>query len=262
MGAVRMQKKLMELAGSDDKFSLFRSHPPSKDRAAELATLIGNNEQAKPLLAQEMIALNLPDSDDEDDDTAVAAAPSTSAGDRASLVKPLPASLEPIQGFSLERYAAYVNELSAAGDAGEQGIYRKYQLTEASSQKLNDAWVERMQKDTGLTVAYGRAYLEASVGPKAAWGKAAAQAKYGGPPVTGEPPISQADWIELSRLQTRLYTQNKDYTVAAAKFAEATQAKGLSPYDFQVASAWWHQLAGQNAKRGDLKLLQSLASKD
>jgi Zn-dependent protease with chaperone function len=257
MGAVRLQKKLLELAGNNDSFSLFRTHPPSKDRAAELEALIAKNEQAKPLLSQPLVALNLPqDSDDEDEETT----PAPNTAGRVALAAPSAASLEPIQGFSLERYATYVNELAAAPDTQHAKVYAKYKLTEASAGKLNDAWVKRMQEDSALAVQYGIVYLETAIGPFAPHAKAAAEAQRTGKAVAGEAPIPQADWIALSKSQRDAYTTHKDYKLAAEEFAKATRAKGYSPYDFHLASTWWFTLARQKASAGDTSLLQKLHS--
>ena len=260
LGAVRLQKKLLELAGSDDNFSLFRTHPPSKDRAAELETLIAKNEAAKPLLGQPLVALNLPqdnnDDDEEDDGSKTTASGNAS---RTALAQPSAASLLPIQGFSLERYASYVNELGAAPENQHAKVYAKYKLTEASAGKLTDAWVQRMQEDGALAVQYGMVYLENAVGPFARHAKAAAEAQRTGKAVAGEEPIPQADWIALTKSQSAAYANNKDYKLAAEEFAKATRAKGYSAYDFQLASSWWFAVARQKASAGDTSLLQKLS---
>lgn len=67
LAAVRLQNKLLELAGGDDQFSLFRSHPPSKDRAAELEGAIQKDPASKPLLTQPQVALHLPPEEEEED---------------------------------------------------------------------------------------------------------------------------------------------------------------------------------------------------
>jgi Zn-dependent protease with chaperone function len=258
LGAVRLQKKLLELAGNND-FSLFRTHPPSKDRAAELESLIAKNDQAKPLLGQPLVALNLPqdtDDDDEDNGSKTTASGNTS---KTALVQPSAASLLPIHGFSLERYASYVNELGAAPDSQHAKVYAKYKLTEASASKLNDAWVQRMQEDSALAVHYGMVYLENAVGPFAGHAKAAAEAQRTGKAVAGDAPIPQADWIALTKSQSAAYASNKDYKLAADAFAKATRAKGYSPYDFQLASSWWFAVARQKANAGDTSLLQKLS---
>jgi Zn-dependent protease with chaperone function len=260
MGAVRLQKKLLELAGNDDNFSLFRTHPPSKDRAAELEILIAKNDQAKPLLAQPLVALNLPqDTDDDEEDDSKATASGNAS--RTALAQPNVASLAPILGFSLERYASYVNELGAAPDNQQAKVYAKYKLTETSASKLTDAWVQRMQEDSALAQHYGVVYLEAAVGPFARHAKAAAEAQRTGKAVAGEAPIPQADWIALTKSQSAAYANNKDYTLAAQEFAKATRAKGYSPYDFQLASSWWFAVARQKASAGDTSLLQMLSDK-
>lgn len=256
LGAVRLQKKLLELAGNDDNFSLFRTHPPSKDRAAELETLIAKNEQAKPLLGQPLVALNLPQDNDDKDDSNTTAAPGNAS--RTALAQPSAASLAPIQGFSLERYATFVNELGAAPENKHTMVYAKYRLTEASAGKLTDAWGQRMQEDSGLAAHYGVVYLETAVGPFARHAKAAAEAQRTGKPVAGDAPIPQADWIALTKSQSATYTNNKDYKLAAEEFAKATRTKGYSPYDFQLASSWWFAVARQKASTGDTTLLQKL----
>jgi predicted Zn-dependent protease len=259
LGAVRLQKKLLELAGNNDNFSLFRTHPPSKDRAAELEALIAKNDQAKPLLDQPLVALNLPQDNDDDEEDTGSKTTATGNASKTALAQPNPTSLAPIDGFSLERYASYVNELAAAPESQHTKVYAKYKLTEASAGKLTDAWVQRMQTDSALAVQYGIVYLETAIGPFASHAKAAAQAQRSGKPLAGEAPIPQADWIALTQAQSAAYTNNKDYTVAAEEFAKATRAKGYSPYDFHLASSWWFTVARQKASTGDTSLLQKLA---
>jgi len=258
LGAVRLQKKLLELAGSDDSFSLFRTHPPSKDRAAELEALIAKNGLAKPLLGQPLVALNLPQESDQEDEGNSVATPDGSG--RVALVAPKAASLAPIQGFSLERYATYVNELAAAPDSQHAKVYAKYKLTETTAGTLTDAWVQRMQEDSALAMQYGVVYLETAIGPFAGHAKATAEAQRTGKALVGDAPIPQADWIALFQRQSAAYANNKDYKVAAEEFAKATRAKGYSPYDFHLASTWWFAVARQKASAGDTSLLQKLSS--
>ena len=259
MAAVRLQKKLLELAGGDDNFSLFRTHPPSKDRAAELEALIAKSDQAGPLLGQPLVALHLPqDSDTEEEDSAASKTASSGGSGKLALAPPKAGSLAPIRGFSLERYASLVNELAAAPESQHAKVYAKYTLTQASADKLTDAWVQRMQEDSALAVEYGAVYLETAVGPFARHAKAAAEAQRTGKAVTGEAPIPQADWIELTKSQSAAYTNHKDYKLAAEEFAKATRAKGYSPYDFHLASSWWFAVARQKASAGDASLLQKL----
>ena len=73
-----------------------------------------------------------------------------------ALAAPSAASLLPIQGFSLERYATYVNELAAAPENQHAKVYAKYKLTEASAGKLTEAWVKRMQEDSALARQWRR----------------------------------------------------------------------------------------------------------
>ena len=56
LGAVRLQQKLTQLAGGDDKFSLFRTHPPSKERAADLQALVQKLPGAQALTGQPIVA--------------------------------------------------------------------------------------------------------------------------------------------------------------------------------------------------------------
>ncbi|MES2947716.1 MAG: M48 family metallopeptidase [Pseudomonadota bacterium] len=258
MGAVRMQKKLQELAGSGDTFSLFRTHPPSKDRVGDLQALIAGNDAAKPLLALPLVALNVPqnDEDDEEDETATPAANTN----RTALAEPAAASLLPIQGFTLERYASFVNDLAAAEEAQHPKVYAKYQLTEARSRQLTDAWVQRMQQDPAVATRYGTVYLEASVGPFAQYGKDVAKAQRTGAPIVGDSPVAQADWLALMKLQNEVYGAGNDPKAAAEKFAAATRAKGFRPYDFQIASNWWFAVARQQSAAGNHSLLQKMAS--
>ncbi len=139
-------------------------------------------------------------------------------------------------------------------------VYAKYQLTEARSQQLTDAWVQRMQQDPAMATRYGIVYLEASVGPFAQYGKDVARAQRSGSPLVGDSPIAQADWLALMKLQSEAYGGGNDPKLAAVKFAAATRAKGFRPYDFQIASSWWFAVARQQSAAGNHSLMQKIAS--
>ncbi|OYU45966.1 MAG: hypothetical protein CFE44_04715 [Burkholderiales bacterium PBB4] len=251
LAAVRLQRKLLELAGNDDQFSLFRSHPPSKDRAAELHAIIEKDPVAKQLSAQPLVALNLPP-DEEEDDTPGGAAP---GGTKVALTAPLPASLTPIQGFGLARYASFVNAIAAAKASDYPAVHAQFGVTPEDAKSLHEGWTARMQQDAGLAMDYGPAYVEASVGPFAQHGRDVAAHERTGAPVVGDAPMPQADWLRLLAVQGSLNKKNGDPKDAAAEFARATQAQGISPYDFQIATQWWLAVARQKADQGDSTLM-------
>ena len=252
LAAVRLQKKLLELAGSDDQFSLFRSHPPSKDRAAELDAVIEKDPAAKRLSSQPMVALNLPPEEEEDDDEPAMVMP---GGTRTALAEPLPASLAPIQGFNLVRYASFVNTVAAAQESEYDKVHAQFGLTQDSAKPLHEAWTARMQQDPALAMAYGPAFFEASVGPFAQHGRDVAAYQRTGAPIAGDSPLPQADWLALLAVQSSLNKKGGDPKETAAAFAQATQAKGISPYDFQIATQWWLAVARQKAAQGDSSLM-------
>ncbi|OYT91333.1 MAG: hypothetical protein CFE43_13950 [Burkholderiales bacterium PBB3] len=251
LAAVRLQKKLLELAGSDDQFSLFRSHPPSKDRAAELGAVIEKDPAAKLLSTQPLVALNLPPEEEDDDEPAMVA----SSGTKTALAAPLAASLAPIQGFGLARYASFVNTIAAAPESEYDKVHAQFGLTQESAKPLHEAWTARMQQDPGLASAYGPAFFEASVGPFAQHGRDVAAYQRTGAPVAGDSPLPQADWLALLAVQSSLNKKGGDPKETAAAFAQATQAKGISPYDFQIATQWWLAVARQKAAQGDSSLM-------
>jgi predicted Zn-dependent protease len=258
LGAVRLQQKLTQLAGGDDKFSLFRTHPPSKERAADLQALVQKLPGAQALTGQPIVALALPD-DDEADNAKLASAPAGAGG--RSLVAPKAESLTPIRGFDLARYAALVNEVGAAGDAGAKAVLAKAGLDDAAFTRLNNDWVDRMRTDPALSGEYGMVYLEQSVGPLAAHGRAVAAAQRGRAKLGGDPPLSEADWLSLYRAQMALYADGKDYKAAALQIEALAQAKGLRAYDFQVANWWWMTMAQQRAGAGDTSLVQKMSAR-
>jgi len=262
LGAVRLQQKLTELAGGDDQFSLFRTHPPSKERAADLQAMVDKLPGAKAWSSQPLVALALPD-DAEDQGSAQKTASAAGASTAAvrALQSPKPESLAPIRGMDLTRYAALVNEVGAAGDAGMAAVLAKARLSEADFNRLNNDWVERMRNDPGLSVEYGALYMEQAVGPLAAYGRAVGAAQRGKARLSGAPPLPEADWLELYKAQNALYADGKDPGAAALRFAELARAKGLRAYDFQLANMWWMTLAQQQAQAGDMGLLMKLSAR-
>lgn len=247
-GAVRAQRKFLEMAGSSSGFSLFRTHPASDERVVNLQGLIAANAKAQALQSDQKVALAMPRDDEEDGEA-------NSGGQTvAALSEPPAAMLEPVQGTSLALFAQISNDMVFMGEAK---ALAKHKISASRYAQINDGWTARMRSETGqaLSGAYSRHYFESSQGKYAAWGKDVAQAMKSGRLAQESEPVSADDWAELLRAQRQAV---KDGQYDTAAFERAVGAKGMSGYDFNIVHSWWMQKARERAAQGDTSLYQKL----
>lgn len=249
-GAVRAQRKFLEMAGSSGGFSLFRTHPGSEERVVNLQGLIAANAKAQTLQSDTKVALTLP-ADDEDEDVQMA---SSNGPGEATPTEPPAAMLEPVQGTSLETYAQISHDIVFMGEAK---ALAKHKISASRYAQINEGWTQRMRTETGhaLSGAYSRHYFASSQGQFAVWGKDVAQAMRSGRLEQENGPVPVEDWVELAKAQQKAV---KDGQYDAAAFERVAQAKGMTSYDFNIVNSWWTQRARERAARGDTSLFQKL----
>lgn len=247
-GAVRAQRKFLDMAGSSSGFLLFRTHPRSDERVVNLQGLIAANAKAQALQSDDKVALALP-ADDEDEE------PTGSGGQVvAALTEPPAALLEPVQGTSLALFAQISNDIVFMGEAR---ALARHKLSASRYAQIIDGWTARMrgESDHTLTGAYSQRYFEASQGKLAAWGKDVAQAMRSGRLAQDTEPLPVDDWAGLVLAQRQAV---KDGKYDAAAFEGAVKARGLTSYDFNIVHSWWMQRARERAAQGDTSLYQKL----
>lgn len=248
-GAVRAQRKFLEMAGSSSGFSLFRTHPGSDERVVNLQGLIAANARAQALQSDQKVALAMPLAGESDEKAA-----ETEGRVVAAFTEPPAALLEPVQGTSLASFAQISNDIVFMG---ETKALARHKLSASRYAQINDGWTARMRGESGhtLTGAYAMHYFEASQGRFAAWGKDVAQAMRSGRLAQASEPLPVDDWAALVLAQRQAV---KDGQYDAAAFERAATARGLTSYDFNIVNSWWMQRARERAAQGDTSLYQKL----
>jgi Zn-dependent protease with chaperone function len=248
-GAVRAQRKFLEMAGSSGGFSLFRTHPGSDERVVNLQGLIAANVKAQALQSDQKVALALPSAEQDDEE-----ADESEGQAVAAFTEPPAALLEPVQGTSLAGFAQISNDIVFMGEAK---ALARHKLSASRYAQINDGWTARMRGESGhtLTGAYSAHYFEASQGRFAAWGKDVAQAMRSGRLAQATEPVPVDDWAALVQAQRQAV---KDGQYDAAAFERAVRAKGMTSYDFNIVNSWWMQRARERAAQGDTSLYQKL----
>jgi len=221
-GAVRMHRRLLEAEG--DATSFLSSHPGGEERIARLEAFIAQSNEAQALASKPVVAL---------------------------VVRPK-ISDDPIDGISLERYAALANALAADADA--ESAYGKLGIARDKYAGVADKWNERMRGDRSGKLArrYDVAYLEASTGRFAAFGKRAAMMFRGEREQSdSSPPIPVAEYVAIMKMMMR----------GDAELKESLAEHKMTPYEWHIVQSWWGQrLIRDEAARAELA--QALSAED
>jgi Zn-dependent protease with chaperone function len=261
-GMLRLQQQLGAMAGDKRRAAILSTHPNSAKRykAAEkqIAQLAPAPEllsrQPQPLVDAETLASA---------EAAIAQAEADRVAEvaRANAPEELPvAALAPIEGISLEAYAALGNELAYAGEAGQARVLSRHKLSEAKLVELNTGFTSRMQEHPGLAQRYSVDYFRASQGKYADWGRDLADSFEKGQALQLEPPLPlQAASTLFLDLQARA-AQGLDAAALVAFEQEALRPHQISYYDYLVAHSWWTRKATLAAMSGDTALLQAYMS--
>lgn len=257
-GAVRAQKKLLTLSEAGKTSAMNQHQPASADRVAYLEALVDDNAKSKTLSADSKNPLWARVQGNSNASAVAASAETTAAlthhKPEAAAVSTDSSSDEPIDGFSLSRYAAIKNDIAFMG---ESPALAKHSLTQEAFSRLDQQWAARMAQDKSrnLSKRYANQYLEASQGDFADWGKDVAQVRQTGRLQLGTDPTAVDDWLVLQKMQKEIASGGPD---AATAFAKAVKEKGLSLYDFNIIHSWWVQRTKDQAAKGDNSLLQRM----
>ena len=221
-GAVRMHRRLLE--AGEGATSFLSSHPGGEERIAKLEAFIAQSSEAQSAAAKPVVAL---------------------------IVRPKITD-DPVDGIGLERYAALANALDAADDAQE--AYGKLGIERDKFAAVAKTWNERFRGDRSgaLGKRFSVAYLDASTGRFAPYGKSAAAVMRGGEADAGSPPpIPLTDYAAIVKVMMRDKAQLKD-SLADRK---------MTPYEWHIVQTWWAQrIMRDEAARAEF--IEALSAQD
>ncbi len=168
---------------------------------------------------------------------------------QARLEGELSGELEPVQGISLQQWAAAQAQIASGADAGP--VVESLGIDDATWQSVSAEWNDRMARDTTATIAteYGKAFSGAGAGAYGDAGQAGAAAMDGGTDPAGDPPIAIEQWVEIEVAQSVGYEQGREAADILAQF-------GMTAVDWSNASAWWSQYFSRHAMENDGALHQ------
>jgi hypothetical protein len=164
------------------------------------------------------------------------------------------ALLAPIDGVSLEKYAAAANAAIFYGD-DYAPVAKETGISEQRFEKLGEQWTERMRTDpTRLLMSkYGGHLFLASRGRFAAAGKELGKAYLAGKdtPLAGPEPIPFEKWVEV----TEYYAAKGGQVKTPADTTRLLQPYGLDFYEWMIVSNWWGRKRTESIEGNDSAFL-------
>lgn len=254
-GMLRLQQRLAAL-DTHSHAEILSTHPTSEKRYKAAEQLIAKLSPPPELLSQQVTPLVTAD--------ALAAASSEIKGIEDARIaealggaapEPNAAALAPVQKISLATYAAIDNQLDASGKKNKARVFAANHVTEKQYQQAADAFEARMKGDRALTMRYMIEYFRASQGKFAAYGRDLADSYEKSQPLHLDPPYPLDTAAQLRReMKSRNVEDNE--TLQAKAEADLLKPKGLTYYDYSIASSWWARQANIAALTGDDSLLR------
>jgi hypothetical protein len=146
------------------------------------------------------------------------------------------ALLAPIDGVSLEKYAAAANA-AMFHDDDFAAVAKETGITEKRFEALTEKWTERMRSDPTriLMNKYGGHLMAATRGRFAEAGKNLGRSMIERGPLSGPEPIPFEQWVEI----TEYYASKSGEIKAPADVTRVLQPYGLTFYEWNIASNWW-----------------------
>jgi hypothetical protein len=162
------------------------------------------------------------------------------------------ALLAPIDGVSLEKYAAVANAAIFHGDDFAP-VTRETGMTEKTFEALGEKWTARMRSDPTrlLMLKYGGHLMAAARGRFAAAGKDLGQAYLANGPVKGPEPIPFEKWVEI----TEFYASRSAEMKTPADITRVLQPYGMTFYEWNIVSNWWGRKRSHAMETGDQAFL-------
>ena len=259
-GMLRLQTALGELGGKRSA-SILSTHPTSAKRYKDAQKQIAKLAPEPELLAAAVTPLvQADDLAKAEADIANAKQEQLAAALKPSSAEVSAAALAPIEGISLDTYAAISNQLVQAGESGRTKVLSRHGLDATEMDRVNQGYMTRMRAEPALMQRYSVAYFRATQGKLAAWGKDLADSYENGQPLKLDPPYSMAQAKTLlAALSARGAPQLDEAGIASAE-KDVLGAYGLSYYDFQIGHNWWSRKLKIEAMTGDSAPLQDYYS--
>lgn len=259
-GMLRLQTALGELGGKRSA-SILSTHPTSAKRYKDAQKQIAKLAPEPELLAAAVTPLvQADDLAKAEADIANAKQEQLAAALKPSSAEVSAAALAPIEGISLDTYAAISNQLVQAGESGRTKVLSRHGLDATEMDRVNQGYMTRMRAEPALMQRYSVAYFRATQGKLAAWGRDLADSYENGQPLKLDPPYSMAQAKTLlAALSARGAPQLDEAGIASAE-KDVLGAYGLSYYDFQIGHNWWSRQLKIEAMAGDSAPLQDYYS--
>ncbi len=141
-------------------------------------------------------------------------------------------ALDPVEGVSLEQWAAVQAGIASGGDAN--ALIAQAGIDGARWQRVSAEWNNRMSTDTTATIAtaYGNAFAGAGTGQFGAAAAAAVQSGPGGNP--GAEPAPFELFVQVQEAVSAGTQQGHDPSAVMAQF-------NMTPADFGNLGAYWNK---------------------
>ena len=164
------------------------------------------------------------------------------------------ALLAPIDGISLEKYAAAANAAIFHGD-DYAPVAKETGISEQKFETLGEQWTERMRADPTqlLAMKYTGHMMMASRGRFAAAARELGKAYLGGKgtPLAGPEPVPMEKWVEV----TEYYAAKGGQVKTPADTTRLLQPYGLDFYEWMIVSNWWGRKRTEAMERDDDRFL-------
>jgi hypothetical protein len=146
------------------------------------------------------------------------------------------ALLAPIDGVSLEKYAAAANA-AIFYDDDFAAVAKETGINKQRFEALTEKWTERMRSDPTqiLMMRYGGHLMAAARGRFAASGKDLGRSMIERGPLAGPEPIPFEKWVEI----TEYYGSKSGEIKGPADVTRILKPYGLTFYEWNIASNWW-----------------------
>jgi hypothetical protein len=160
--------------------------------------------------------------------------------------------LEPIEGISLERYAAASN-LAMYYDGDFARVTADTGISEEQYERIGELWQQRMRDDRTRLVMkyYGGHYMAAAQGRFAESGRQLGKAMLDDTPLADPEPITLEQWVEI----TEYYATHASEIQEPADVTRILEPYGLTFYEWNIASNWWGHRRTEAMNAGDQAFL-------
>ena len=158
------------------------------------------------------------------------------------------AFLDPIEGVSLEQYAA-ASHLAVYYEGDFTAVTGQTGISEEKYQRVGELWQQRMRDDVTRLVMkqYGGHYMAAARGRFAAAGQNLGKAMLDDGPLQGPEPVTFEKWVEI----TEYYGAHAAEIKEPADVTRILEPYGLSFYEWNIASNWWGHKRTEAINAGD-----------